>query len=263
MSDSDEHRDSESCETIISTTNKSKNERYTYPELNFIFNAIKSFPNIIESPRSYTETKNRKSHVWNYIASSLSATFPDCNPKTALQLRNWWKRTKSRAKHKLSNRVSSDCKSIGDKIKLDEDLAGRGYLDHIYVEICKFCQEMEESYTSDNEEKEFHRLLTQRNSELNNEDSAACFCGGQSSSSNRQNCPPTNSILFSFLLSKVLANNKRSAEEACTSSAPSLPHSHDQETNIEAEILSLKKRKLLLQLQLLDYQLIKQSESNN
>ncbi|KAH8866564.1 hypothetical protein KSF78_0003451 [Schistosoma japonicum] len=93
-----------------------RSERYTHQELRFLLKEVQKYPNIIESPNSHSETKHRKLLLWQYISQKLRDEFPNSSPKSALQLRNWWKRTKSRAKQRLSSVLftSAKCKYSND-----------------------------------------------------------------------------------------------------------------------------------------------------
>ncbi|KER28613.1 hypothetical protein T265_04567 [Opisthorchis viverrini] len=140
-------------------------DRYTRPELEFLLKEVLRYPNIVESPNSHSETKHRKTLFWQNVARKLRQEAPNETPKSALQLRNWWKRTKSRAKQRLA--VSSSLNRQGGPISPSgtKNLGGnRGYLERIFMEICQFRQDVATSYTPEKEDAEYAKFMEERRS---------------------------------------------------------------------------------------------------
>ncbi|CAH8871993.1 unnamed protein product [Trichobilharzia szidati] len=133
-------------------------ERYTQKELRFLLSEVQRYPNIIESPSSHSETKSRKILLWQHISRKLQSEFPSSNPRSALQLRNWWKRTKSRAKQRLTyGQLTSGKYSDGSNKKFPDNT--RGYLEGIFYEICEFRRQVLSEYTVQKEDTEFANFL--------------------------------------------------------------------------------------------------------
>ncbi|KAG5444146.1 hypothetical protein CSKR_101634 [Clonorchis sinensis] len=140
-------------------------DRYTRPELEFLLKEVLRYPNIVESPNSHSETKHRKTLFWQHVARKLRQEAPNETPKSALQLRNWWKRTKSRAKQRLA--VSSSLNRQGGPFSpsLTKNLGGnRGYLERIFMEICQFRQNIATSYTPEKEDAEYAKFMEEKRS---------------------------------------------------------------------------------------------------
>ncbi|TGZ69244.1 hypothetical protein CRM22_003837 [Opisthorchis felineus] len=138
-------------------------DRYTRPELEFLLKEVLRYPNIVESPNSHSETKHRKTLFWQNVARKLREQAPKETPKSALQLRNWWKRTKSRAKQRLA--LSSSLNRRGDPFSpsVIKKLGGnRGYLEKIFIEICQFRQNVATSYTPEKEDAEYAKFIEER-----------------------------------------------------------------------------------------------------
>nr|CAH8872182.1 unnamed protein product [Trichobilharzia regenti] len=123
-------------------------ERYTQKELRFLLSEVQRYPNIIESPSSHSETKNRKILLWQHISMKLQRKFPSSSPRSALQLRNWWKRTKSRAKQRLAHgQLTSGKYSDGCNKKFPDNTRGRQVLSEYTVqkEDSEFANFLEEA----------------------------------------------------------------------------------------------------------------------
>ncbi|CAI2736286.1 unnamed protein product [Schistosoma spindalis] len=140
--------------------NGKRSERYTQKELRFLLEEVQKYPNIIESPNSHSETKHRKFVLWQHISKKLQNKFPDSSCKSPIQLRNWWKRTKSRAKQRLSCGPCSTekCKFTENGIREVHENS-RGYLETIFSEICEFRRQVMTSYTPEKEDSEFTKFL--------------------------------------------------------------------------------------------------------
>ncbi|TNN12463.1 hypothetical protein EWB00_003698 [Schistosoma japonicum] len=162
-----------------------RSERYTHQELRFLLKEVQKYPNIIESPNSHSETKHRKLLLWQYISQKLRDEFPNSSPKSALQLRNWWKRTKSRAKQRLSSVLftSAKCKYSNDSSREFHENS-RGYLEAIFSEICEFKHQILTSYTPEKEDSEFTKFLSETSEEYSEE--IMCESSTSSNSGNNQ-----------------------------------------------------------------------------
>ncbi|CAL8089689.1 unnamed protein product [Calicophoron daubneyi] len=140
-----------------------RSERYTDDELEFLLQEVYRYSNIIESPNSHSETKHRKALAWQHIANKLEMKIPNENPKSALQLRNWWKRTKSRAKQRYTQNHQFPLQMHGSRTEdIKSRTGGRGYLEKIFEEICQFRSKMASSYTIEKENCEFEMLQNDR-----------------------------------------------------------------------------------------------------
>ncbi|VDN13504.1 unnamed protein product [Dibothriocephalus latus] len=125
-------------------------ERYTLEELEFLFNAVQCYPHVIESPLSNAETKRRKTVIWNWIAGAVNDKFKPTTDKSASQLRNWWKRTKNRARKRLEH----------TELDVNETQVGlsnknRGYLEHIFRDICEFSDRINMLYSPELEDLDY------------------------------------------------------------------------------------------------------------
>ncbi|VDL96118.1 unnamed protein product [Schistocephalus solidus] len=135
-------------------------ERYTLEELEFLFHTVRCYPHIIESPLSNAETKRRKNIIWNWIARAVHDKFKPTTGKSASQLRNWWKRTKNRARKRLEH----------TELNISETQIGlpnrnRGYLEHIFREICEFSNQISMLYSPELEDLDFKNFLTTLNAQ--------------------------------------------------------------------------------------------------
>ncbi|XP_018646538.1 hypothetical protein Smp_076320 [Schistosoma mansoni] len=159
-----------------------RSERYTQKELRFLLEEVQKYPNIIESPNSHSETKHRKFVLWQHISKKLQNKFPDSSLKSPVQLRNWWKRTKSRAKQRLS---CGPCTM--EKCKFAENGIGevhensRGYFKTIFSEVCEFRRQIMTSYTPEKEDSEFTKFLEETSEDHSSEDGERA-CGPSESS---------------------------------------------------------------------------------
>ncbi|CAH8645054.1 unnamed protein product [Heterobilharzia americana] len=148
-------------------TVENRSERYTEKELKFLLREVQKYPNIIESPNNNSVTKHRKCVLWQHISHKLQNKFPTSNHKSALQLRNWWKRTKSRAKQRLSYGTLKTVQGrFNDKLLQDRR---RGYLEAIFYEICEFRHRILTAYTPEKEDAEFTHLLDETSSVVDEE----------------------------------------------------------------------------------------------
>ena len=151
----------------IACSSPQRSERYGRQELSFLLSQVKKYINIIESPNSHSETKYRKTVIWQNIARELHKSFPSVNPKSSLQLRNWWKRTKSRAKQRQCPpehvlplpTISSGVSKIPKSSSALTFENGRGYLDSIILEICELRRLASDEYSAEKEANEFKQFL--------------------------------------------------------------------------------------------------------
>ncbi|KAK4474511.1 hypothetical protein MN116_001659 [Schistosoma mekongi] len=175
-----------------------RSERYTHQELRFLLKEVQKYPNIIESPNSHSETKHRKRLLWQYISQKLRNEFPNSNPKSALQLRNWWKRTKSRAKQRLSSGLLTPAKCKYSDISCREfHENSRGYLEVIFSEICEFKHQILTSYTPEKEDSEFTKFLSETSEDYSVEDEET-MCESSTSSNSDNNQLSQSSTAISF-----------------------------------------------------------------
>ncbi|BHF70173.1 hypothetical protein SprV_0301322300 [Sparganum proliferum] len=133
-------------------------ERYTFEELEFLFTAVRCYPYIVESPLTNAETKRRKTVIWNWITGVVHDKFKQTTGKSPIQLRNWWKRTKNRAKKRLEH----------TELDISETQSGlpnrnRGYLEHIFKDICEFSNQINKLYSPELEDLDFKKFLTTHN----------------------------------------------------------------------------------------------------
>ncbi|CAH8581677.1 unnamed protein product [Schistosoma turkestanicum] len=174
-----------------------RSERYTHKELRFLLEEVQKYPNIIESPNSHSETKHRKFVLWQHISKKLQGAFPDSSPKSAVQLRNWWKRTKSRAKQRLSSGsfTAEKCKlTENNPTEVQEN--SRGYLEAIFSEICEFRRQIVASYTTEKEDSEFTKFLEEACEDYSAEDEeVVCESSNSSFLDNSQSTESTRVLL--------------------------------------------------------------------
>nr|VZI20596.1 unnamed protein product [Spirometra erinaceieuropaei] len=135
-------------------------ERYTLEELEFLFTAVRCYPYIVESPLTNAETKRRKTVIWNWIAGVVHDKFKPTTGKSPIRLRNWWKRTKNRARKRLEH----------TELDISETQSGlpnrnRGYLEHISKDICEFSNQVNKLYSPELEDLDFKKFLTMHNAQ--------------------------------------------------------------------------------------------------
>ncbi|CAH8660165.1 unnamed protein product, partial [Schistosoma margrebowiei] len=212
-----------------------RSERYTQKELRFLLEEVRKYPNIIESPNSHSETKHRKFVLWQHISKELQTKFPDSSCKSPVQLRNWWKRTKSRAKQRLSCGSFSmeKCKFTENGIREVHENS-RGYLETIFSEICEFRRQIMTSYTPEKENSEFTKFLEETSEDYNPEDGERV--GGPSESSEFENDSSTDSF-GAFECGKVVSFscNRSINFEGNNHVRSSSPRDAHKETNISPQ----------------------------
>ncbi|KAF6780242.1 hypothetical protein AHF37_00313 [Paragonimus kellicotti] len=143
-------------------TTVQQSDRYTEAELRFLLDEVRRYSNIVESPNNHSESKHRKALVWQHIATKMKQRINGSNPKSPTQLRNWWKRTKSRAKQRLSNEHTSTAKKIFIRNSSNNNVRNRGYLGKIFLDICSFRQQISQNYSPNKEEAEYEKFLDDR-----------------------------------------------------------------------------------------------------
>uniref|UniRef100_A0A095C5Y7 Uncharacterized protein n=1 Tax=Schistosoma haematobium TaxID=6185 RepID=A0A095C5Y7_SCHHA len=215
--------------------NGKRSERYTQKELRFLLEEVQKYPNIIESPNTHSETKHRKFVLWQHISKKLQNKFPDSSCKSSIQLRNWWKRTKSRAKQRLSCGPFSmeKCKFTENGIREVHENS-RGYLETIFSEICEFRRQIMTSYTPEKEDSEFMKFLEEISEDYSSEDGERV--SGPSESSEFENDSSTESFK-AFACGKIMSFScNRSIDllenNHVRSSSPKVAH---KETNISPQ----------------------------
>ncbi|KAF8568812.1 hypothetical protein P879_06649 [Paragonimus westermani] len=137
-------------------------QRYTEAELRFLLEEVRRYSNIVESPNNHSESKHRKALVWQYIAIKMKQQMNGSSSKSPVQLRNWWKRTKSRAKQRLSNEHTSVAKEICLGNSSNSNVRNRGYLGRIFMDICSFRQQVSQNYSANKEDAEYEIFLADK-----------------------------------------------------------------------------------------------------
>ena len=77
---------------------KKRGENFTYEQRMCLIEAVRNHEKVVEDKRSDTSTNKRKHAAWEDIAKRMSANFPE-RPKTSSKdLRELWRRMKTKAK---------------------------------------------------------------------------------------------------------------------------------------------------------------------
>ncbi|KAF5404775.1 hypothetical protein PHET_01810 [Paragonimus heterotremus] len=143
-------------------TTVQQSDRYTEAELRFLLDEVGRYSYIVESPNNHSESKYRKALVWQHIATKMKQRINGSSPKSPMQLRNWWKRTKSRAKQRLSNEYMSIAKKLFLGRISNNNTKNRGYLGKIFKNICDFRQKISQNYSPNKEDAEYEKFLDDR-----------------------------------------------------------------------------------------------------